>query len=115
MMWLVPLWEGEHSHELLQLPLVLITPGVSIASGDTGTAVMEERLLKVTTSFHENSFKNTTFSSNRINECGRKDFCLGDLSTKSPCPNYFEFWRPGGQIFRIQLSETEMRWQKMSD
>lgn len=48
MMWLVPLWEGEHSHELLQLPLVLITPGVSIASGDTGTAVMEERLLKVT-------------------------------------------------------------------
>lgn len=46
-MWLVPLWEGEHLHELFQLPLVLITPGVSIASGDTGTAVTEERLLKV--------------------------------------------------------------------
>lgn len=47
-MWLMSLREGEHLHELLQLPLVLITPGVSNASGDTGTAVTEERLLKVT-------------------------------------------------------------------
>lgn len=51
-----------------------------------------------------------------MNERGGKDFCLGEtLSTKPPCPNYFQFWQPRGWLFRVRPPGREIKWGKISD
>lgn len=54
-----------------------------------------------------------TVSWARMNEHGGKDFCLGEpLSTKSPFPNYFQFWQPRGWLFRVQRPQKRDKMGK---
>lgn len=51
-----------------------------------------------------------------MNEHKGQDIHHGEhLSPKHLCPKYFQFWKPGGWLFRVQLLGTEIKWGKTSN